>query len=127
MAFADPTVLAQLNAQSALKIGVALGRILERPGLAFVEFPLLFESGLGGEFDRTVLVTAERDVRIARVVARGKKTAQQAAAVLDAQMPEALMAGGASVVIDTSSPNSQGVCAQALVGAIHTFLSGDLP
>ena len=127
MAFADRAVLAQLNAQSALKIGVALGRLLERPGLTFVEFPLLFESGLAGEFDRTVLVTAERDVRIARVVARGRKTAEQAAAVLDAQMPEARKAAMADAVIDTSLPDSQAACADQMITTIEHFLTRATP
>lgn len=124
LAFSDQTVLAQLNAQSALKIGVTLGRLLEQPGLLFVEFPLLFESGLEGEFDHTILVTANREVRIARVVARGRKTAEQAAQVLDAQMPEHMKAAKASAIVDTSRPGTQASCAQTLVGLIDQLLEG---
>lgn len=126
-AFADPAILAQLNAQSALKIGVSLGRLLERPALTFLEFPLLLESGLAGEFDRTVLITAQRDVRIQRVVARGRKTAEQAAAVLDAQMPEDRKRTLVDAVIDTSLPDSQDACARALVDTIERFLTGSTP
>jgi dephospho-CoA kinase len=126
LAFENPAVLAQLNAQSALKIGVQLGRILERPGLTFVEFPLLFESGLSDEFNHSILVTASRDVRIQRVVARGRKNAQQAAQVLDSQMQENRKALMASAMIDTSKPNSQDECSKALVAIVHSFL-GDLP
>ena len=124
LAFADPAVLAQLNAQSALKIGVRLGRILAaKQGMVFVEFPLLFESGLSEEFDHIVLVTADRDVRIARVVARGKKTPQQAAAVIDVQMPEERKAVLADAVIDTSEPDSQAACAEAIEAVVQAFLS----
>lgn len=127
LAFSNEAVLAQLNAQSALNIGVKLGRVLASEGLVFVEFPLLFESGLGSEFDRTILITAERSVRIARVVARGKKTAEQAAMVLDAQMPEARKAELADAVVDTSEAGTEDACSAQLILFIQSFLSGRTP
>lgn len=105
-AFACDSVRAALNSQSALKIGVKLGRVLGDTDSMFtniVEFPLLFETQMQNEFDKTILITASTDVRIARVVARGKKTAEEAAAVISAQMSEDKKRALANLVIDTSS------------------------
>lgn len=106
-AFACDSVRAALNTQSAMKIGVKLGFILadgvESLAINFVEFPLLFETGLEDKFDHTILITADTEVRVARVVGRGKKTAEEARAVINAQMPEAKKAQLADFVIDTTS------------------------
>ncbi len=124
LAFEDAAVRVALNAQSALKIGVRLGKILaDRSALTFVEFPLLFESGLQNEFDHTVLITASTEVRIARVVARGKKTSEQAAAVIAAQMPEARKAELADTVIDTTQSDRLAEHAQRLLSTLNTLLS----
>ena len=113
-----------LNAQSALKIGVLLGKILaDRSALTFVEFPLLFESGLQNEFDHTVLITASSEVRIARVVARGKKTAEQAAAVIAAQMPEDRKAELADTVIDTTQSDQLAEHTRRLLFTPNNLLS----
>lgn len=115
LAFANPAILAQLNAQSALKIGVHLGFALSRRTLTFVEFPLLFESGLQDQFDCTILITANTDVRIERVVARGRKTHAQAAEVIASQMPEAQKAALSDFVVDTTESDKQNAHGQALV------------
>ena len=41
------------------------------PPLVIYESPLLFEAGLAARFDRTLVVTADDDVRRSRVAARG--------------------------------------------------------
>lgn len=129
LAFEDAAVRVALNAQSALKIGVRLGKILaDRTALTFVEFPLLFESGLQNEFDHTVLITASTEVRIARVVARGKKTAEQAAAVIAAQMPEARKAELAGTVIDTTQSDQLAANTERLLATLNAFFqSKDTP
>jgi dephospho-CoA kinase len=110
LAFEDAAVRVALNAQSALKIGVRLGKILaDRSALTFVEFPLLFESGLQNEFDHTVLITASTEVRIARVVARGKKTPEQAEL--------------ADTVIDTTQSDRLAEHTQRLLSTLNTLLS----
>lgn len=123
LAFADPAVRESLNAQSALKIGVSLGRVLaDRTATNVVEFPLLFETGLQTEFDHRVLITANTATRIERVVARGKKTAEQAAAVIAAQMPEERKAALADIVIDTSDSDQRQAHAARLVEHLRPFI-----
>jgi len=124
LAFADPAVRESLNAQSALKIGVSLGRVLaDRSAVNVVEFPLLFETGLQTEFDHCVLITADTPTRIARVVARGKKTAEQAAAVIAAQMPEDRKAALVDMVIDTSVSDQRDAHVARLVEHLRPFFS----
>lgn len=105
-AFACDSVRAALNSQSALKIGVKLGRVLSQHDSLYtniIEFPLLFETQMQNEFDKTILITASTDVRIQRVVARGKKTAEEAGAVINAQMSEDKKKALANLIIDTTS------------------------
>ena len=118
--FANRAVRESLNAQSALKIGVSLGRVLaDRSAVNVVEFPLLFETGLQAEFDYCVLITADTPTHISRVVARGKKTAEQAAAVIAAQMPEDRKAALAHVVIDTSDSDQRQAHVERLVNHLR--------
>jgi dephospho-CoA kinase len=51
------------------------------------EIPLLFETGQGGSFDRTILVTAPRDVRIARVMSRSGAAREDVERRMAAQIP----------------------------------------
>jgi dephospho-CoA kinase len=50
------------------------------PRAIVVEVPLLFESGLEGQFDATIAVVAEEDVRAARAGARGHEALDARAA-----------------------------------------------
>jgi len=52
-----------------------------------VDFPLLFELGMGRDFDKTVLVYAPRDVQIKRVMQRDGLSKEEAEKRLKAQMP----------------------------------------
>jgi len=116
-AFACDSVRAALNSQSALKIGVKLGKVLSVRRMNIVEFPLLFESGLQDEFDTAIHITADTEIRIDRVVARGKKNREQAASVIAAQMPEDKKRTLANYTVDTSKSTPQ-ECAKQ----IHDFL-----
>ncbi len=53
-----------------------------------VEVPLLFEVGMDGLFDDTLLVCADRDIRIRRIMIRDQVTRDQAEALIDIQMPD---------------------------------------
>ena len=53
-----------------------------------VEVPLLFEVGMESLFDDTLLVCANRDIRIRRIMARDQVTREQAVALIGIQMPE---------------------------------------
>lgn len=102
LVFGNPILLNELNSQSALKIGVKLGKVLGNGGLNIVEFPLLFETRSQDLFDQAVLITADQDVRLKRAYARGHKTVDQIMQVMNSQMPEATKKTMASIIIDTS-------------------------
>lgn len=52
----------------------------------FVEVPLLFESGMENDFDKILLVTASKDVRVARAVKRDNKTKDEIEAIIKNQI-----------------------------------------
>lgn len=54
----------------------------------FKETALLFELKLHEACDRSILVTADDEIRIKRVMSRDKKTAAQVQAIINRQMPE---------------------------------------
>jgi dephospho-CoA kinase len=56
--------------------------------MAAAEVPLLFEAGLKDLFDAVILVTGDRQVRIARIMQRDKVSRNQATALMRIQMPE---------------------------------------
>lgn len=66
------------------------------------EAPVLLEAGRRDLVDGLVVVTAPRAIQIERVVARGGLTAEQAAARIDAQMPQDEKAALADIVIDNA-------------------------
>jgi dephospho-CoA kinase len=73
--FADRDELSWLEAQIHPLVGERIGAWLtalpEGTGVAVVEVPLLFESGMEGVFDTTVAVVAGEDLRRVRAEARG--------------------------------------------------------
>jgi dephospho-CoA kinase len=73
--FANPDELSWLEAQIhplvGERIATWLGSLPESTGVAVVEVPLLFESGMDGVFDTTVAVVTSDSVRRTRAEARG--------------------------------------------------------
>jgi dephospho-CoA kinase len=73
--FAEPDELKWLEGQIHPLVGERIGAWLtslpEGAGIAVVEVPLLFESGMEGAFDTTVAVIASDGVRRERAEARG--------------------------------------------------------
>jgi dephospho-CoA kinase len=67
-----------------------------------VEVPLLFEVGMEGLFDDTLLVCADRDVRIRRIMARDQVTRDQAEALIGIQMPDEEKRKRAGYVIENN-------------------------
>ena len=84
--FNDKTALNDLNriTHSAVKAEVQR-RLSPAPKLAAIDAIGLFESGLDKLCDLTIAVTAPREARIARLMARDNITAEYAAARIDAQ------------------------------------------
>ncbi len=64
-----------------------------------VEVPLLFELALEEIFDCSVTVYAEREIKINRLEARDKVDQEQAAALIDLQMPDSEKSKRADFVI----------------------------
>lgn len=87
--FSDPDALRKLNGitHGAVKREV-LSRLRDDPALAAIDAIALFESGLSDLCDATVAVTAPRETRIRRLVARDGISEAYAAARIDAQHPD---------------------------------------
>jgi dephospho-CoA kinase len=73
--FADPDQLTWLEQQIHPLVGERIGGWLSAlpagTGVAVIEVPLLFESGMEKAFDTTVAIVTEDEVRRARAAARG--------------------------------------------------------
>ena len=66
-----------------------------------LDIPLLFETGADARVDRVVVVSAPRDVQAGRLRKRGRMSAQQIAAVLARQTPDAEKRRRADTVVPT--------------------------
>ena len=81
-AIVHPEVLRRMEA--ALEDAKSAGALL-----LVAEVPLLFEAGLERRFDRVIVVAAPEKERVRRLVDRDGVPADQAAALVGVQMPEA--------------------------------------
>ena len=84
----------------AITAGLRAFELTERPALAIVDIPLLYESGGRGDFHRVVATLCPRATQLERLTARGLSTAD-AEARLAAQMPADEKAARADYVIRT--------------------------
>lgn len=73
-----------------------------KEGWAFYEMALLFEAGRQKDFDAVVVVTANYDVRIARLVESRNLTVAQVEAIMASQVNDAERLQGAQAVINNS-------------------------
>jgi len=64
-----------------------------------VEVPLLFESGLENRFDLTVNISSDREVSVRRLMDRDMVCREEAAALIDSQMPDREKCDRADVVL----------------------------
>jgi dephospho-CoA kinase len=81
----------------------------ERAGepAAVVEVPLLFESNLAGFFDVTVTVSADQHRLVRRLVDRDDVSEKDAAALLNAQMPDGEKCEKAHIVLKNNGSKRQ--------------------
>lgn len=88
--FDDPALLEKLNQIIHPAVGEDFKKWVKRQttSLVFKETALLFELGLHHECFRSVLVTAEDNLRIKRVMDRDRKTYREVESIIDQQMPE---------------------------------------
>ena len=91
-----PAVRAQMDADYA-RISA------EDPGALIVyDVPLLFECGWDRDMERNILVTADEDIVLKRVVKRDKSNEDDVRARIAAQMPEAVKRRYADYVLDNN-------------------------
>lgn len=90
LVFSSPPLLRRLERLTHPLILSAMRRWAARPSVraSVVDVPLLFEKRLGGEFDATLLVTASRSSRLARVSRRDRVPEKAVSRRMNAQMPE---------------------------------------
>lgn len=88
--FSSPADLHKLNEITHKYIIAEIKREIEENSHAvfIIDAVALFESGLSAMCDRTVSVTAEKNVRIARIMARDGLTMEEATARIEAQQPD---------------------------------------
>ena len=107
--FDNPEARAALNAIIHPWVGrerearaAALAAQVSPPAVVVHDVPLLFEVGLDAEMDKTVVVNAPLELRVARVVARSGLTADEVRSRDAAQLPLAEKVRRADFVIDNS-------------------------
>lgn len=71
-------------------------------GGILIDAPLLFETGLDKKCDRTWLIMADREIRIARVCARDNMTQEEVGDRIRNQMDDAEKQKRADIIIDNS-------------------------
>jgi len=76
----------------------------ERSGIptVFYDCPLLFETNLQNTVDETILVVADKEIRIARLMERDKLTRDQAIKRIDMQMSDDEKSGLADTIIENN-------------------------
>ena len=71
-------------------------------GIFIVEVPLLIESGWMEDYDRIIVVYADRENCLARIISRDRVSRTEAEAAINAQMPLAEKIEMADIVIDNN-------------------------
>lgn len=105
--FSDPAKIAKLNSivhpPTTKKIQEEIDSLRKKHDLIFVEVPLLFEAKMVDLFDYILLVTAEADTRIRRVLERDDVTSSEIKGRIDAQIPEDQKRGRSDFIIENNS------------------------
>ncbi|MGC9362969.1 MAG: dephospho-CoA kinase [Fidelibacterota bacterium] len=77
--------------------------LADRDGLLVIDAPLIFESGIDGHLDHTVLIYSTMKLRIARALRRGNLTREQILQRMALQMPEEEKRELADFVVENNS------------------------
>lgn len=75
----------------------------DQDGLLVMDAPLIFESGINGHLDHTVLIYSTMKLRIARALRRGNLTREQILQSMALQMPEEEKRELADFVVENNS------------------------
>ncbi|MCA1710620.1 MAG: dephospho-CoA kinase [Actinobacteria bacterium] len=121
--FADPEQLARLNAIVHPLVGAETARQTEAAGEAAVvvyDVPLLVENGLQSLYDVVVVVAAQPETQLARLVEQRGMSEQDARARIAAQRPLADKLAVATYVIDNDGPRE---ALEPQVDAVWTAMS----
>lgn len=110
--FTDPAKRKQLEAITHPKIRQLAEQYAnnaqDSSELIVYEIPLLFESGMSAkDFKKTVLIKANDEVCLQRIIARDNVTVEEAKKRLASQIPSEIKAKSADIIIDNSGTIDQ--------------------
>lgn len=106
LVFADAAARRQLEAivhpavYRAIAAGLRAFELTERPAIAVVDIPLLYETGHESDFAKVIATTCREETQVARLAARGLSS-EAARQRIASQLSSADKAGRADYVIDT--------------------------
>ncbi len=105
LVFQDPEVRHKLNAIVHPRVTREMARRLEELAargvtLVMVEIPLLFETGLNKNYDLVIVVDTGEEEQIQRLTARDRRSAPEAAGIIQAQWPLSAKKARADFVVD---------------------------
>ena len=117
--FSDPKARADLEALTHPAIGAAMEARSAAAGGPYqiLVIPLLVEKNLGSHVDRVLVVDCDEQRQIARLRERDGSSAQQAQAILDAQVPRVVRLKAADDVITNDSDRR---AVEKQVATLHT-------
>lgn len=121
IAFSDPIAKKMLEDESAEFIMTQFESALSEDGLVVIEVPQLFEFGLQTMFDKSILLTANKNVRIERAMARDNKTPSEILKIIDSQMQDSEKRLLADLIVETDSSTPR-ECACAIYLYIENTL-----
>jgi dephospho-CoA kinase len=84
----------------AIAAGLRAFELTERPALAIVDIPLLYETGVAGEFDKVIATVCPPEMQVRRLLERGLSE-DEVRRRLAAQLPAANKAERADFVVRT--------------------------
>jgi dephospho-CoA kinase len=92
--------------------------------IAIFDVPLLFESGLDAQMDKTITVSCEESERVHRIIARDQASPEQALQRIRAQMPEEERRQRADYILDNNGSVDELICQ---VDALFELLKAEEP
>lgn len=107
--FKNKNLLSQLNTliHPTVRQDFEKWKSIQNSRLIFKETALLFELNLDKYCDKSILVTANQEVRISRVMQRDGRTRQQVIEIMSKQMPEKEKRQRADFVIENNQDKEQ--------------------
>jgi len=109
--FSDPENVKKINSivhPIVIKnISAEMDKLLQETNLVFVEAALIYEADMDTMFDYVVVVTADEQVRIKRILEREKTTEEEIRHRMESQIDENTKRGWADFVIENSGSLEQ--------------------